>query len=234
LHRPGNTSSAIALLVAGALALSACGRGDADLVNGKTLFVNKCGACHTLARAATKGTQGPNLDAAFVSDRQDGMNSRTIKGVVKHQISYPRRGSIMPAKLVKGDDADAVAAYVGFAAGKPGKDQGPLAQAGAPAVSKKPILVKAGKLTIPAIDGTAFAAAAAIAKAGKVTFDMPNKSSGQHNIAIKGNGASGAGKIVAQGATSTFSVSLKPGKYEFYCQVPGHEQAGMKGTLTVK
>jgi uncharacterized cupredoxin-like copper-binding protein len=29
-------------------------------------------------------------------------------------------------------------------------------------------------------------------------------------------------------------VNLKPGTYEFYCPVPGHEQAGMKGTLTVQ
>jgi uncharacterized cupredoxin-like copper-binding protein len=29
-------------------------------------------------------------------------------------------------------------------------------------------------------------------------------------------------------------VKLKPGTYTFYCSVPGHEQAGMKGTLTVK
>jgi uncharacterized cupredoxin-like copper-binding protein len=27
---------------------------------------------------------------------------------------------------------------------------------------------------------------------------------------------------------------VKPGKYTFYCSVPGHEQGGMKGTLTVK
>jgi plastocyanin len=233
LHRPGNTTSAIALLAAGAVAISACGRGDADLVKGKTLFVNKCGACHVLARADTKGTQGPSLDSAFVQDRLDGLNSRTIKGVVKHQIAYPRRGSIMPAKLVKGDDAEAVAAYVGFAAGKPGKDQGPLAQAGAAQVSSKPLLAKAGKLTIPAIDGTAFASKAAEAPAGKVTFDMPNKSGLPHNIAIKGP-ASGAGKVVPQGQTSTFTVTLKPGKYTFFCQVPGHEAAGMKGTLTVK
>jgi uncharacterized cupredoxin-like copper-binding protein len=29
------------------------------------------------------------------------------------------------------------------------------------------------------------------------------------------------------------TANLKPGTYEFYCSVPGHEQAGMKGTLTV-
>jgi uncharacterized cupredoxin-like copper-binding protein len=33
---------------------------------------------------------------------------------------------------------------------------------------------------------------------------------------------------------STFTADLKAGTYIFYCQVPGHEQAGMKGTLTVK
>ena len=34
--------------------------------------------------------------------------------------------------------------------------------------------------------------------------------------------------------TSRVRASLKPGKYEFYCSVPGHEDGGMKGTLTVK
>ena len=36
------------------------------------------------------------------------------------------------------------------------------------------------------------------------------------------------------GAVSQFSADLKPGKYTFYCSVPGHRQGGMVGTLTVK
>jgi plastocyanin len=234
LHRPGNTTFAIALLATGALALSACGRDNADLVKGKSLFVDRCGACHTLARAGTKGTQGPNLDAAFAQDRIDGMNSRTIRGVVSHQIAYPRRGSIMPAKLVKGQSADDVAAYVGYAAGKPGKDQGPLAEAGQVQVSSKPAVEKAGKITIPAVDGTAFAFKAANAKAGSVTLVMPNKSALPHDISVKGAGVDQHGKVVSQGGSSTVKIDLKPGKYTFYCSVPGHEAAGMKGTLTVK
>lgn len=233
MHWFSNKVLAVVALVAGSLALSACGRNNADLINGKTLFVNHCGACHTLARANTKGTQGPNLDAAFVSDRNDGMNSKTIQGVVRHQIAYPRRGSIMPANLVRGDDARDVAAYVGQAAGAKGKDQGALATAGQPKVSSKPVNEQNGKLTIDAIDGTAFSANQATAKAGQITIDMPNKSSLGHNIALKGVPGA-AGKIVQQGGTSSFTVTLKPGKYTFYCQVPGHEQAGMKGTLTVK
>ena len=42
------------------------------------------------------------------------------------------------------------------------------------------------------------------------------------------------GKTAGQGATSTITVALKPGKYTFYCPVDAHKQAGMKGTLTVK
>ncbi|MFI5046236.1 MAG: cupredoxin domain-containing protein [Acidimicrobiia bacterium] len=34
--------------------------------------------------------------------------------------------------------------------------------------------------------------------------------------------------------TSSKKVDLKPGKYTFYCDVTGHRQAGMEGTITVK
>jgi plastocyanin len=233
LDRFRNTALATAALAASALLLSACGRNDVDLVNGKTEFVNKCGACHTLARAGTKGTQGPNLDHAFVQARRDGMTAKTVEGVVIHQIGYPLRGSIMPAKLVEGQDATDVAAYVGQAAGIPGQDTGALAEAGKPQTSNKPIEAKAGTLSIPAVDGTAFLSTKATAGAGQVTVKMPNKSALGHDIGLKG--VPGAqGKVVPQGGTSTFTVSLKPGKYTYFCSVPGHEAAGMKGTLTVK
>lgn len=233
MHRFRNTALATVALAAGAIGLSACGRDDADLINGKTQFVNKCGACHTLARADTKGTQGPNLDDAFVTPRRDGMTAKTVEGVVLRQMAHPRRGSIMPAGLVEGETAHDVAAYVGHAAGIPGRDQGPLAEAGKPKTSGKPIAAKAGTLTIPAIDGTAFQSTAATASAGQVTVKMPNKSALGHNIELK-NVPGAAGKVVPQGGVSTFSVNLKPGKYTYFCAVPGHEAAGMKGTLTVK
>jgi plastocyanin len=72
------------------------------------------------------------------------------------------------------------------------------------------------------------------APAGKVTIDMKNPSPLQHNVAISGNGVDEAGEVVGQGGTSTVTADLKPGKYTFFCTVDGHEQAGMKGTLTVK
>jgi plastocyanin len=59
---------------------------------------------------------------------------------------------------------------------------------------------------------------------------MPNTSGVDHNIAIKGLGA---GAVVAKGVSS-FKADLKAGTYTYFCEVPGHEAAGMKGTLTVK
>jgi plastocyanin len=72
------------------------------------------------------------------------------------------------------------------------------------------------------------------AKAGNVTITMDNPSPVQHAIGVKGNGVDKDGKPVGMGAKSTVTVALKPGTYEFYCPVDGHEAAGMKGTLTVK
>jgi uncharacterized cupredoxin-like copper-binding protein len=38
---------------------------------------------------------------------------------------------------------------------------------------------------------------------------------------------------VPVGATRRATVELPAGDYEFYCRIPGHKSAGMKGTLTV-
>ena len=58
------------------------------------------------------------------------------------------------------------------------------------------------------------------AKAGKVTLVMKNPSSSglEHGIAVEGHGVDNDGKIVGLGGTSTVTVKLKKGKYEFYCR----------------
>jgi mono/diheme cytochrome c family protein len=221
-----------------ALALTGCGGSDsADLVNGKKLFIGKgtCGSCHTLQHAGTKGNQGPNLDAAFVNSRSHGFGDTVIAGVVRDQINSPRRGSIMPADLVSGNDRRDVAAYVASVAGKPGQDTGLLASVGGSTNANKTAVEKGGALTIPAdpSGALAFTFGKATGVAGPVTISMPNQAPIQHNISITGP-VSGKGPIVGNGATSSFKVTLKPGTYTFLCDVPGHAAAGMKGTLTVK
>ena len=236
----------VSLAVIGAVA-AGCGREDpVDLANGKELFIGEgtCGACHALDRAGTNGTQGPDLDAAFGPARSAGMNEETIEGVVMRQIAHPRRNSIMPGDLVTGQDAEDVAAYVAQAAGQPGEDPGELAQVGQ-AQDAEPVAADGNTLLLPA-DPTgqlAFVApdaeanpgrvVEATAPAGEIIFRMPNEASIQHNIAVK-NGATTEGPVVGQGGTSEFTATLEPGTYTFYCSVPGHEQGGMAGQLTVE
>jgi uncharacterized cupredoxin-like copper-binding protein len=221
-----------------AVTASACGRDEEpDLVKGKTLFVGKgtCGSCHILARAGTRGTQGPNLDEAFATARRDGFKESTIEGIVHDQIGNVRKGSIMPEDLVTGQDARDVAAYVAFAAGVGGKDTGALAQVGQRKTGK-PVAAKDGVLEIAAdpTGALAFVASKATAPAGSIEFVMPNKSPIQHDIAVKNGGEQGKGPVVGQGGTSRFSTDLKAGRYEFFCSVPGHEAGGMRGELTVE
>lgn len=91
------------------------------------------------------------------------------------------------------------------------------------------------KLSADPDGALAFVPTTLTAKAGKVTLDMANPSSSglQHAIAIEGGGVDKDGAVVQPGGSSKVTVTLKPGTYEFYCPVPGHKAAGMKGTITV-
>jgi uncharacterized cupredoxin-like copper-binding protein len=200
-----------------------------------------------LARADTTGVVGPNLDEAFQRARQDGFGQDTFEGLVHRQILHPairpqhdpqnpsKLLPLMPADLVTGRDAEDVAAYVASAVGKPGKDTGALAQVGA-AQAKGTAVEKNGVLDIPADPGgsLAYQFADATAKPGQVDIKSVNKASIDHDISLEGNGIDEHGKIVKDGGTSEIKVDLKPGKYTFYCSVPGHREGGMEGTLTVK
>lgn len=72
------------------------------------------------------------------------------------------------------------------------------------------------------------------AKAGKVTIDFTNPAPIEHDVAIEEDGKQlVVSDTITEGNTSV-SVNLKPGTYTFLCTVPGHAEAGMEGTLTVR
>jgi mono/diheme cytochrome c family protein len=131
-----------ALTAVAAATLSACGAAgtaDANLENGKTLFVSNCGGCHMMAAAGTKGTVGPDLDDAFRMSRDEGFPSSTFQGVVHYWIgnAEQEREPIMPRNIVTGQDAEDVAAYVAVYAGA-GAKPGEVAQSPVlPAVASK-------------------------------------------------------------------------------------------------
>ena len=71
------------------------------------------------------------------------------------------------------------------------------------------------------------------AKAGTVTITMTNMSPLEHNVTVaEGSKVLGATPTF-KGGSMMLTLKLKPGKYVFYCSVPGHRQAGMEGTLNV-
>jgi plastocyanin len=81
----------------------------------------------------------------------------------------------------------------------------------------------------------AYTSTSETAKAGTVTIDFNNPQSLTHDVAIESSSGEEVGKteLIADGSDST-TVDLKPGTYTFFCSVPGHREAGMEGTLTVK
>jgi plastocyanin len=72
-------------------------------------------------------------------------------------------------------------------------------------------------------------------KPGAVTIDFTNDSPVGHDVHVQDqSGKDLGGTDVITGSSTSATVNLKPGTYTFFCSVPGHEAAGMKGTLTVK
>jgi mono/diheme cytochrome c family protein len=116
LLRRGLAATAVLLVAFLAAGCGAVGRvTSGDPSQGKQLFTAKCASCHTLADAKSQGTIGPNLDDAFISDKQQGFSLQTMADVVRGQIAYPEEP--MPPKLVEGSDADDVSVYIAKCAG---------------------------------------------------------------------------------------------------------------------
>jgi plastocyanin len=89
-------------------------------------------------------------------------------------------------------------------------------------------------LAAPADGALKFVKKELTAKAGTVTIDFDNPSGTPHAVNVEGNGIEEKGTdTVTKSKASVTLENLKPGKYEFYCPVDGHRQAGMEGTLTV-
>jgi plastocyanin len=81
----------------------------------------------------------------------------------------------------------------------------------------------------------AFTSDEATAKAGKATINFTNESPVPHDVRIEDeNGKELGGTEVLSEGSESAEVELKPGTYTYFCSVPGHRQAGMEGTLTVK
>ena len=134
--------------------------------------------------------------------------------------------------LVCGAAAVAVALAACGASGPPATISSSSSAAPSIAVEKHGALA----FTAAAGGGLAYTVKTATATAGHVTISMSNTSGVQHNVAIQTgtNGPVLGATPIESNGTHSITLDLKPGTYTFFCQVPGHRQAGMLGTLTVK
>ncbi|MBI2983166.1 MAG: cupredoxin domain-containing protein [Chloroflexi bacterium] len=66
----------------------------------------------------------------------------------------------------------------------------------------------------------------------KATLELKNAGTVEHDFKIA---VAGVEVLIQPGKSATRTIGpLKPGTYEFFCSVPGHKDAGMKGQLVVK
>jgi mono/diheme cytochrome c family protein len=76
---------------------------------GKQLFIESCAACHNLDAVNARGVTGPDLDKIGTVTRARVLSAIKIGGTGQNR---------MPAGLLQGDNANAVAQYVSQVAGK--------------------------------------------------------------------------------------------------------------------
>jgi mono/diheme cytochrome c family protein len=82
---------------------------SAEFNRGRELFRQTCWSCHTLKAAGAQGVTGPNLDQIGTVSKQRVLNAIKIGGTGDGR---------MPANLLTGKDAEAVAVYVSTVAGR--------------------------------------------------------------------------------------------------------------------
>jgi nitrite reductase (NO-forming) len=92
------------------------------------------------------------------------------------------------------------------------------------------------QLTVKAMDTMKFDPPTLSAKAGQpIQVTLDNTGQLVHDFSVT-EGVSQPVKTIAQPsqkAVATFTID-KPGTYTYFCSQPGHEEAGMKGTLTIQ
>ncbi|MGK2877524.1 MAG: plastocyanin/azurin family copper-binding protein [Solirubrobacterales bacterium] len=74
------------------------------------------------------------------------------------------------------------------------------------------------------------------AKPGNITITFTNKSTTPHDVVVETEAGKtlGESEDVTEGSVKLVLKDVKAGTYTFYCSLPGHRQAGMEGTLTVR
>jgi plastocyanin len=129
------------------------------------------------------------------------------------------------------DDDDAATTTPEPAATKPAPGGGEPRRRGGGPGRPAPIV----KVSAPKDGSFAFTPNKLDAKAGPLAIEFTNPAAVSHDLVVDAPAPSWARtKLISDGDTDAVVFPAKAGTYTYYCDVPGHREGGMEGTLTVK
>jgi hypothetical protein len=73
-----------------------------------------------------------------------------------------------------------------------------------------------------------------ILAAGKIDFVTTNAGEDDHNLSVRAGGRDYGRLDLAPGRDDTLTLSLAAGTYTLYCSLTGHEELGMRATISVR
>lgn len=92
----------------------------------------------------------------------------------------------------------------------------------------------AASVSVTGTDALRFEPSELSAAAGTITVELTSEEGVNHTFVVED--ANGDQEVAAAdpGQTDTGTIDLEAGSYTFYCDVPGHRDAGMEGTLELE
>ena len=117
-----------------------------------------------------------------------------------------------------------------------GGDNSTATPATNPAAGTTPTAASAGSTGAINVTLTEFSItpAAITVPAGHVTFNLTNTGKYPHNFGVMVNGTDMKSPNVAPGTSASFALDLTAGTYSTLCDLPGHKDKGMAGTIVVQ
>ena len=156
------------------------------------------------------------LAGGFVTARVETTSSPEGVATIVQGVLEPVEDRLLIADETVVDAAAATPAAAGATPTAGGEEQAAAGAAEAVTVESYDIYFEPSELSLPAET--------------EVAVSLPNEGVTLHNFSIDELGIS---VDIAPGATEETVINAPAGTYEYYCNVPGHKQAGMVGTLTV-
>ena len=146
----------------------------------------------------------------------------------------PTIATTTSASAATGSTAAGASAVGGSAAAKPAAATGPTAPG--PYTAKGSTTETGGAATVQATDSLQWNPNTIMAKAGdKVTLTIQNTGNTAHTFISPGLGVPTQQDVpIQKSSTVTFTVPSAPGAYQFWCNIPGHAEAGMVGEVIVQ